>query len=452
MAEQPDAEAAAERSWPRTAALVLALGLSVLALLQAHHRAGQGRGALLKWGPVFDALERGDPIYQVGAEGYPTLPLSLLLLQPFHRAGESPGPWLWAVAQVACAWWIVTRALALPSGRARDFPAFGTLIVILLSFRVLLSDVLHGNLNLLVGASIASAAWEWRRGHRFRSGLWIGFGAVLKVTPALGIAYFAWKRSRASLAGAALGLLLFAFVLPGLWLGTERNSALAASWWEQMIEPYLSGRALGLTQTEHINQSMLGVLARFTTDCVAIVARPPVFESDVRIHLIALGAESFRILHVACAILVLVWAARCIPRGRGAHLGLATLGEFSTWTLAMVFLSERSWKHHYVLLAFPLAFLALTAAHGRPGEVDRRMAIGGLLASTVLHALSGSGVLGARGSDLAEAYGAWFFGGAALFLAVGEILHRRSAANEGAGRGGSTGPRARVLEVLNRGS
>jgi len=414
----------------RRAILALAIGLSLLALVQARHRAGQGRGALLKWRPAAEALERGEQIYQVGAEGYPTLPLTLLVLRPFHAAGDVAGPLLWALFQVGLAWWIVTRALALAAGRARDFPALGQLVVLLLSLRVLLSDVLHGNVDILVAATVATAAWEWNRARELRAGLWIGLGAVLKVTPALALVYFLWRRSARAAIGVLVSVALFAFALPGAALGWARNVELARGWWSQMIAPYLAGRPLELLQTEHTNQSLLGVAARHLTDSVAIAARPPVFPRAVSIHWAALDAAAFRAVHLALCAAVVVYLLWCLGPGRaarqaaGARAGARVLGEFALLALAMLFLSERSWKHHYVLLCFPLAFLAWRALRLPRRDARFRVAVLGLAASALLNGLSGSAVLGARASDLAEAWGAWFAGGLALFVACGEILRR----------------------------
>ena len=75
----------------RRVALALAVLLSLAALIQGHHRAGKGHNALLKWEPVFVALEAGEPIYETGLEGYPTLPLSLMVMSPFRSAGSVSG-------------------------------------------------------------------------------------------------------------------------------------------------------------------------------------------------------------------------------------------------------------------------------------------------------------------------------------------------------------------------
>ncbi len=398
---------------------VLGIALSILALIQALHRAKQGRCALLKWDWAFEAFFEGGELYGIGAEGYPTLPFSLVVMSPFHLAGPVPGAFLWAVFKVALAWWIVTRAVRMINSKERYLAPGALLVVLVFSFRPLLSDITHGNINLLVGATVASAAWSWFRGNEFRSGLWLGIGTVLKVTPALGALWLLRKRSWRGLLGMAVGLGLGLW-LPAFVVGFSRNAEYASGWWSQMVQPYLDSRALALMQTEHINQSLFGVLARFVTDSVAIPAVTTRDLGDVSIHWIELPYATFHRLHQGLSALILgflLWRSSGRREG-GSNLGPQVLAEFSMLALAMLFLSGRSWKHHYVLLVFPLAFLTAHITSGQ-GQTQRRLALFAVVAAMVLFGCTGSGFLGDHGSNLAEAYGVYFFGGLALFVASG---------------------------------
>ena len=198
----------------RRVTLALAVLLSLAALIQGHHRAGEGHNALLKWEPVFVALEEGEPIYETGVEGYPTLPLSLMLMSPFRAAGSVAGPLLWACFKLAIAWWIVLCAMRLAAEPARCLTGWGQLGVLMLVVRPLYSDLQHGNINLVVGGTVLAAALAWRRGNTFASGLWVGLGMVLKVTPALALVFFAARRSGRAFAGALVGVGLCAIVVP----------------------------------------------------------------------------------------------------------------------------------------------------------------------------------------------------------------------------------------------
>lgn len=407
------------RARVRRVTLVLALLMSVAAVVGVHHRASKGRNALLKWEPAFVALESGETIYERGAEGHPTLPVTLLGLSPFRALGPTLGPVAYAAFCVLLAWWIVLGALRLAAGRAGDFPAWGQLAVLLLSFRVLHSEIQHGNVNLVVGAVVVAAVVAWHQGRDFAAGLAAGCGAVLKVTPALLLVFFAWKRSARGLVGFAAGVALLALVVPGLWLGQERNLELAGGWWRQMVAPYLAGREVTLLQSEHVNQSLLGVLARWTTDAVAIPARPPELLHDVRVNVVELSPAAFRALHLGAVALVLAWLVAHL-RPREDRSGPTVLGEASLFALAMVLCSERSWKHHFVLLPLPLALLCWHLRRDAP-PAARRLSAAGLASAGVLFGLTGEAVLGEHGSNLAEAWGAYALGALVLFLVAGRL-------------------------------
>jgi hypothetical protein len=412
--------------WPRRVAWALAVLLSVFALVQAVHKAQRGECALLKWRPQIDALSRGEMIYgrEEGGtrEGFPTLPMTALCLRPFLALGDVGGATAWAVFKVALCWFALATAMRIAAGSVKAFPAWACVAVIALCARVLLSDVAHGNINIPIAALVAAAAWDWSRGRELRAGAWIGLGAVLKVTPALFLLYFAWKRSSRAFVAALASMALFAFVAPALFLGWRFNLELASAWWQQMIEPFAAGRALSIVQTEQINQSLLGVLARLATDSVAIRARPPVFANDVSVNVLALSAAQLRIAMLVASTAIVAFVAWCSRAPREVRASAATLGEFALVALAMLFLSERSWKQHYVTLFLPITYLAWIAATRGWRDPLGRLAALALAASALLHGLTGSGLLGDVASDYAEAYGVWLVGGLALFVACGVAL------------------------------
>ena len=433
MAPDRPTAAAPRAARTRRTLLVLAVALTLVALIQARHRALQGRSALLKWSgdveAVLDADRAAGEVYFRDAatldEGFPMLPLGALLLAPFLGIGGATGAWLWAAVKLGLAWWMLSASLRLAAAdSSATWPPWAAALVVLLSLRVLLSDVSHGNVNIVVGATVVAAAVAWARGSDLQAGLWAGLGTVLKVTPGLLLVYLIRQRSPRGVAGWVLGVLLFALVLPGAYLGFDRTLELNAAWWNQMIAPFVTGAPVTLVQTEQINQSFLGVLARWTTDSVAIDGDPP-----TSIHVLDLAPGTFRVLllvvSVATVGLLLHWT-RPVGEGGGARArsGHRVLGDFALLALAMLMLSERSWKHHWVLLMLPLAYLAWVAAGSVAPRGQRRVALGALAASGALHGLTGSGILGDAGSDLAEAWGAFLAGGLVLFAAVGWLQER----------------------------
>jgi hypothetical protein len=411
--------------------LALALVLTVLSLVQSIHRARQGRCALLKWRTDIEALPTGGTPYDLSAESdrepFPTLPFTALALTPFLGLGDLPGAFAWATFKLGLAWWCVLTAMEFAAGRPRDYPAWAGFLVLCLCVRVFASDVAHGNLNLPIAGVLVASAVAWSRGRDLQAGFWIGLGAVLKVTPLLFVLYFVRKRSARALAGIALGIAIFAFVVPGAVLGWQRNLELSQTWWTQTARPYVVGSNVGLMQSEHINQSLLGVIARLATSAVAIPAQAPEWPHDVRVNLLELSPAWLVLVHRAACALVLVVLVWCCRAPRSARASAETLGEWAVVALAMLMLSERSWKQHYVTLFLPVVFLAWHAL--RPGSPEswRRVAWSALIASAALHGLSGSGVLGSSISDLAEAYGTFLWGAVALLAACAWLLVREPA-------------------------
>lgn len=429
------------RTW--WAALALGAALSLLALLQVAHKVERGQQALLRWrGELASFSEGGQPYHALDRaaadiEGYPTPPITAMFLAPLLRLGDLGGCLALALVKLGCAWALFAIALRLGFGRARAAPAWVLFALLAAMARIELSDFAHGNINLIVAGCVGASAWSWSRGRDATAGLWAAAATACKVTPVLLLAYFAWQRAWRACAAFALALAALWWLLPALWLGFDRNAQLWSDWARQMLLPFARGDALTLTQTEQINQSLLGVLARLTTDAVAIQARPPVHLADVRLGWLALSPGAFRALLHACQLgLVgaLAWSLR--PRlawaagssARAPREGARVLAAFGLLTLAMCFLSERSWKQHYVFALFALASLCAELHSSRGRRTWTALALAAFIAA---QGLSGDALLGARASDWAEALGIPFWGAVCVFAACNACELSRRSRNTG---------------------
>ena len=99
----------------------------------------------------------------------------------------------------------------------------------------------------------------------------------------------------------------------------------------------------------------------------------------------------------------------------------------------MLLFSERTWKHHAVVLLLPLAALTYAVAVVELPRRVRNFAFGVLVASFILTA--GPGLLAGRAADLAMVYGTHTIAFVLQAVAVGLLLACRS------GRvGGPCGP------------
>jgi hypothetical protein len=98
------------------------------------------------------------------------------------------------------------------------------------------------------------------------------------------------------------------------------------------------------------------------------------------------------------------------------------LGDYALVSLAMLLLSERSWKQHYVTLILPVAFVLLHAVDPATAPSAKKRSFALLGAAVLLTGFTGEGLLGERWSDLAEAFGAWCVAALALLVATGFAL------------------------------
>ncbi|MBY0458298.1 MAG: hypothetical protein K2V38_13235, partial [Gemmataceae bacterium] len=88
--------------------------------------------------------------------------------------------------------------------------------------------------------------------------------------------------------------------------------------------------------------------------------------------------------------------------------------------LGMLLFSERTWKHHAVVLLLPFAALACALVAAGLTPRVRRFVIGALAVAGVL--IAGPGFLAGRAADLALVYGAYTLAFALLAVATGAVL------------------------------
>ncbi len=97
------------------------------------------------------------------------------------------------------------------------------------------------------------------------------------------------------------------------------------------------------------------------------------------------------------------------------------MGEFSLVVLTMLFVSERSWKHHFVTLMLPYAFV-VTRALVMPSRPRTRVFLGAsLVLSAFLIACTSSEfgfLFGKHGDLIAQFYGLYLWAGVTLYVAT----------------------------------
>jgi hypothetical protein len=404
-------------------------------------KAADDRSAFVRWRPQVLQFWRGVNIYD--RLMFPNPPIMAITLYPFATLPPLEGSIAWFALKAgltALSVWFCFR-MVRPDDRV--LPSYVQGAVLLLSFRPILGDLHHGNNNLLILFLICAALLAWRKGYDVLAGLTLGLAVAYKVTPALFIPYFMYKRSWRTVGASLLGVGLFLVVVPGLVIGPQFNGECLGMWWHRMMSPFLDK---GVVSQQEINQSMVGVVTRLLTDTRTGSGR---YDVHLDLNLVSWpqGVVAVLVKGVA-AVLVGLLALLCRTRTdrRDDH---RLFGEFALVVLTMLFVSERSWKHHYVTLLLPYTYLAYRAGVAPVGRWARSALVGAMVLSTVLMAATSSELGGlfahGQGHKIAQGYGLFLWAGVVLYAATAwRVWAERRAAPAPDGGPGAQARRAPV--------
>jgi hypothetical protein len=201
----------------------------------------------------------------------------------------------------------------------------------------------------------------------------------------------------------------------------RRNVQLLNDWRLAMIMPYA---VEGRVETRQHNQSIPGLVHRLTRDAGGIQMKNG---SLRRVNFASLKRREAQWIVKGITLTILLWLAFICRTPTGDRRDWRLACEYGLVALAMLLLSERTWKHHYVAMTMAVAAVV---THWALRETDRRqrmVLLGALVATFLLMAststeLGGWLVRGKLGHKYAQAYGAFLMAGLVLFATVSWIL------------------------------
>jgi hypothetical protein len=394
--------------------LALLGAVSFMALIAYAHKAAEDRSAFVRWRyQVIQLMENGRNIYD--REMYPNPPVMPITLYPLMMLPPLLGAVAFFVIKVGLA--ILSATMIARMARERNWPIskWCYFAVAIMSLRPILSDLQHGNINILILFMVVLSVDAWTRGRDWLGGFALGLAITCKVTPALFLPYFLYKRSWKMLVATSVAILVFMFVVPVVVLGPDLASQCLGSWWHRIISPYVSGGVVGDLE---INQSMVGVINRL----MVLDETPGRYGSTLKLNVVnwdpKFVARIVKVLSIGWVGVLFMLCRTKTYRRDDPRL----LGEFSLVVLTMLFVSERSWKHHYVTLLLPITYLAYRLF--RP-DINRRdkWIIGSALGLAMLLIGTTSSEIGGwfadgKGHKIAQFYGMYFWAGVVIYLAT----------------------------------
>ncbi len=412
-------------TWFVVLLLVFFVGLSVQYYFKAtklREDGAQTRSAILRWKEHLQAVEGGEGATDAA---YPNPPIMAILLSPLARLDPLPMALTWFYLKVAMALVALFAVLHLVADPERPFPAWAKALAVLLALRPIVGDLQHGNVNLFILFLVVVAFCAYQRGRGVLAGLTLGLAIACKVTPALFIPYFLWKRSWRALGGCLAGVVLFLWpgVVPALVLGAEENQHQLKQWYECMVVPYTVEHKVW---SEHNNQSLVGVIYRLTTHSpsASIYDANKEYVPTEYANVWNLDRNQAHWLVLGCELLfagVVVWSCRTPG---AARTGWRVSAEFAIVTLGMLLFSERTWKHHCVPLLFPFAVLCYHLATGNLGRWMKAYVGGSLAAAALLMTMPSLGVVSESFAKASEVYGVYAIAYLVLLAALAVSLRR----------------------------
>ena len=400
----------------RRAVWVGSLLIAIAASIFYANKAGDGRSAFIRWRPQVLAFWGGENIYD--SQMFPNPPIMPLTLFPLMSLPPITGALSWFVLKVALTAISVWFCFEMIRPPGRPLASWIQAGILFFSLRPILSDLHHGNNNLIILFLIVAALQAWRKGYDVLAGLILALAIAYKVTPALFVPYFAYKRSWRTVGATALGIGIFLLIVPSLIVGPQFNGECLGMWWHRMLSPYLTRGVVG---DQEMNQSMVGVLTRLATAPRGMVG--PYARKLAGLNLVTWAPQVVSVL-VKMLSLVLVGLLAVLCRTKAERrTDPRLLGEFALIVLTMLFVSERSWKHHYVTLLLPYTYLMYE--FGLAGGVttrDRILLSVAIWSSVVLMATTsnelGGMFAGPEGPKIAQGYGMFLWAGMFLYVAT----------------------------------
>jgi hypothetical protein len=379
------------------------------------------RSAFLRWREQILELHQGVNIWE--KYNYPNPPIMVLFLEPLVPLPGYIGSMVLYYVKVAMALATMGMVFWLVQAPGRPYPMWAKVLAVLLSLRPIEGDLSHGNINLFVLLLCVGGLACFRLRRDYAAGTCLGLAIACKVTPALFLPYFLWKRSWKVLAGCGAGLVLFFWVVPGLCYSFESNQAYLTSWFRGMIIPYA---VEGSVTTEHQNQSLPGLLHRLLTDSPAFGH----YENDRYVpdeydNLVALDPAVVRLLVKLCMLAFVILAIRvCRTPALDQRNRWQLAAEYSLVLVGMLLFSERTWKHHCVTMLLPFSVLAYYLADQQAPARLRKFVLAALIVVALLMTTTGTG--GGhwlvRTGKLAQVYGAYVWANLVLTAALAVVL------------------------------
>ncbi|HEY4283260.1 MAG TPA: glycosyltransferase family 87 protein [Chthoniobacterales bacterium] len=295
--------------------------------------------------------------------------------------------------------------------------------------RFILRDFDDGGQNLILVALAWAAIYLWSQNRDLLAGASLGFAVAIKCTPAIFIAYFAWKRQW-KIVGLALIFAAGFTITPAIW--QKSSYGIHMREWVQNVVHGVSEAdpSVGVLGPEQLqNKSLRPVLARYLMRLTA--GHPGRLESGGYIDFLALSPSAAGLV-IKGILLIGMVTAGWLLRAPVTRDDPAIVWECAALSLLMLLYSPITWGQHCVA-AIPAIYLILRSFASGRRLPSWAMYLLGAVAAVIL--IPNRSIIGRNASLLVESYHFVTFSLIALLILVlYEWHHRFKAAGVQSGK------------------
>jgi hypothetical protein len=251
--------------------------------------------------------------------------------------------------------WMLHRMTAARLPLDRERAAWAAGLGVVLASRFVIRELPECGANLTIVALAWAGIFLWWRGREGAGAVALGLSIALKCTPALFVAYLAWKRQW-RMAGLTVAAAIGFAVLPIVRMGPESYAHHVGFWMRNAAKGLTAASPIwGVLDDEKLqNVSLRPALGRL------LVESPPGHASHVshplRVPAVGLAPEAAGWIVRLASVALVVAVAIALGRGVDRTDGLVVAREAAAVSVLMLLLSPITWRQHCVA-AVPAAYL-----------------------------------------------------------------------------------------------
>ncbi|MBI5118856.1 DUF2029 domain-containing protein [Candidatus Poribacteria bacterium] len=301
--------------------------------------------------------------------------------------------------------------------RLRGIHVLMWLLPLVIALRPIASNMTLGQSNLVVLFFTLAGLALYKKGLPLVGGIVLAVAVSAKVTPALFIPFFLYKKQWRMATGIVLGCFLFSVALPVLLMGYSKALHDLAHWWN-VTRPMAVAMGPKATGAYVPGQTLRTFLMRLLTPSSIEAGANPTY-----INVLNLAPETVELLSRGISGLMLAlmaWNFRSSPVSAQTTAPI----EFALVLLTMTMISPYSRKAHYVSMIFPSIVMVHHLLEGRLDNGSKKLLKAAIIAALILGTGAAPEICGRTLSNLLSGIGTIFITAMIMWSVLNVLLFK----------------------------